>query len=249
MDLASTSSNRKPAPTREERREKKRQRKQNKGPGWFSQMKQVYGMTKMSDPNITWILLLSALATLLVFLLIGVLLHNWITWLIIGIPVAVLVAVIILSRRARRAAYAQVEGQPGAAGATLQDLGRGWIIEEQPVAFNPRTQDLVFRALGRPGVVLVTEGPTQRVRSLVGQERKRLHRLAPNVPVHVVNTGDGEGQVALKRVSKTVRALPKKLTQQEVHEVSKRLSSLNRSLPVPKGVDPMRARPDRKMMR
>ena len=154
-----------------------------------------------------------------------------------------------ISGRPMPRGFIRALGLVKAAGATLQDLGRGWIIEEQPVAFNPRTQDLVFRALGRPGVVLVTEGPAQRVRSLVGQERKRLHRLAPNVPVHVVNTGDGEGQVPLKRVSKTVRALPKKLTQQEVHEVSKRLSSLNRSLPVPKGVDPMRARPDRKMMR
>lgn len=244
-----SSSSKQAQPTRDQKREEKKQKKAAKGPGYFAQMKQVYGMTKKADPNITWILLLAALGTLLVFLLIGVLLHNWITWLIIGLPVAVLVAVILLSRRARRAAYAQVEGQPGAAGATLQDLGRGWIVEQQPVAVNPRTQDLVFRALGRPGIVLITEGPVSRVGGLVNQERKRVRRIAPNVPVHVINTGNGEGEVPLKKVSKTVRDLPKTLTQQEVHAVNNRLTSLNRSLPVPKGVDPMRARPDRRGMR
>ena len=41
-----------------------------------------------------------------------------------------------------------------------------------------------------------------------------------------------------------------KLTKQEVAEVNKRLTALGGvKLPVPKGVDPMRARPDRKGMR
>ena len=76
--------------TREEKREEKRKKKGSK-PGYFAQMKQVFTMTRKSDPNITWILLLAGLVTLLVFLLVGVLFHNWITWLIIGVPVAVLV--------------------------------------------------------------------------------------------------------------------------------------------------------------
>ena len=235
--------------TREEKREEKRKKKAGKGPGPFAQMKQVYQMTKKSDPNITWILLLVALAVVLVFLVIGLLLGNWITFAIIGIPVGVLVAMIVLSRRAEKAAFGQIEGRTGAAGAALSTLRRGWIVEEQPVAMNPRSQDLVFRALGKPGVVLVTEGPSQRVNSLVNQERKKLNRVAPNVPVHVVKAGNDEGQVPLKKITKSLKKLDKTLTMQEVHAVNNRLASLGQGLPVPKGVDPMKARPDRRGLR
>ncbi|MCP3425548.1 DUF4191 domain-containing protein [Rothia sp. AR01] len=244
-----SSSARKGKLTREEKREEKRKKKAAKGPGPFGQMKQVYQMTRKSDPNIPWILLLVALAVVLVFLLIGLLVGNWITFTIIGIPVGVLVAMIVLSRRAERAAFGQIEGQTGAAGAALSTLRRGWIVEEQPVNMNPRTQDLVFRALGKPGVVLITEGPAQRVNSLVNQERKKLNRVAPNVPVHVIKAGNEEGQVPLKKITKSMKKLDKTLTMQEVHAVNNRLASLGKSLPVPKGVDPLKARPDRRGMR
>lgn len=73
-------------------------------------------------------------------------------------------------------------------------LRRGWILKDEPVAVNPRTKDLVFMGIGRAGVVLVTEGPTTRVRSLVDAERKRMGRILPNVPIHVINAGSEEGQ-------------------------------------------------------
>ncbi|MDO4917876.1 MAG: DUF4191 family protein, partial [Rothia sp. (in: high G+C Gram-positive bacteria)] len=117
----------------------------------FAQMKQVFEMTRKSDPNILWVMLMWALLVMLVFIIIGVLTGNWITWTLIGIPFAVMIAILILSRRAERAAFSQIDGQPGASGAALSSLRRGWIVQEQPVAVNPRTQDLVFRALGRPG--------------------------------------------------------------------------------------------------
>lgn len=238
------------ASLREDKRAEKEQKKQNKGPGMFAQMKQVFEMTRKSDPNILWVMLMWALLVMLVFIIIGVLTGNWITWTLIGIPFAVMVAILILSRRAERAAFSQIEGQPGASGAALSSLRRGWIVQEQPVAVNPRTQDLVFRALGRPGIVLVTEGNTSRVGSLVAQERKRLKRIAPNVPVHVINSGNGEKQTPIKQITRDMNKLPNALTQQEVHAVNARLSSLqNNLMPMPKGIDPNRMRPDRKGMR
>ena len=129
-------------------------------------------------------------------------------------------------------------------------LRRGWILKEQPVAISPRTQDLVFLAIGRPGVVLVTVGPTGRVRQLVEAERRRLGRVLPNVPIHVVNAGSQEGQTPLAEVAKTMKKLPKAITRQEVHAVDKRISTLGSAKPpIPKGIDPMRARPDRRAMR
>lgn len=237
------------AAERERKREAKRQRKTAKGPGIFAQMKQVFQMTREQEPNILWWMILLGLAVLLVFLLVGVLLHNWITWLLIGIPFGILAAVILLSRRAERAAFARIEGQPGAAGAALSTLKRGWIIEEEPAAMDPKTKDLLFRAVGLPGVVFVTEGPVNRVEKLVRRERRRIGPVIQNVPIHVLKTGNGEGQVPLNKVVKHMRKLDKKLTKQEVHVVYKRMNTLQNRLPIPKGVDPMRARPDRKAMR
>lgn len=216
----------------------------------MKQIVEVFNMTRRNDPNVVWLMLLAFLGVVAVGLVIGFLINNWITLLIISIPLGLLAATFILSRRAERAAFAQIDGQPGASGAALSTLRRGWILQEQPVAVNPRTQDAVFRAIGRPGVVLVTEGPSHRVKQLVDAERRRLTRILPNVAVHVVETGHGEGQVELSRVARTVQKLPKSLTKQEVHAVNKRVTALgSNKLPIPKGIDPYKARPDRRATR
>jgi F0F1-type ATP synthase assembly protein I len=221
-----------------------------KQPGRMKQIVEVFNMTRRNDPNVVWLMLLAFLGVVAVGLVIGFLINNWITLLIISIPLGLLAATFILSRRAERAAFAQIDGQPGASGAALSTLRRGWILQEQPVAVNPRTQDAVFRAIGRPGVVLVTEGPSHRVKQLVDAERRRLTRILPNVAVHVVETGHGEGQVELSRVARTVQKLPKSLTKQEVHAVNKRVTALgSNKLPIPKGIDPYKARPDRRATR
>ncbi|QCO97825.1 DUF4191 domain-containing protein [Arthrobacter sp. 24S4-2] len=220
-----------------------------KKPNRLKQINEVFQMTRRHDPMVVWLMLLSFLGVVAVSFLVGYLLENWITGLIIGIPLGLLAATLILSRRAERAAFAQIENQPGASGAALGTLKRGWITEDQPVAVNPRTQDAVFRAIGRPGVVLVSEGPTHRVRPLVDAERKRLARILPNVTVHVIESGRGEGQVPLSQIAKKMNKLDKELTKLEVSAVAKRISSLGNRLPIPKGIDPYKARPDRKAAR
>ncbi|CAN7303998.1 DUF4191 domain-containing protein [Arthrobacter sp. LjRoot78] len=220
-----------------------------KKPSRLKQINEVFQMTRRHDPMVVWMMLLAFLGVVAVSFLVGFLLENWITGLIIGIPLGLLAATLILSRRAERAAFAQIENQPGASGAALGTLKRGWITEDQPVAVNPRTQDAVFRAIGRPGVVLVSEGPTHRVRPLVDAERKRLARILPNVTVHVIESGRGEGQVPLSQIAKKMNKLDKELTKLEVSAVSKRISSLGNRLPIPKGIDPYKARPDRKAAR
>ena len=98
----------------------------------------------------------------------------------------------------------------------------------------------------RAGVVLVGEGPA-RVQRLLEAERKKVARILPNVPVHLIQSGDGEGQVALRKLPRTVQRLKRTLTKAEVAEVTKRLRALGGiRMPMPKGVDPLRARPDRR---
>lgn len=220
-----------------------------KKPSQLKQIGEVFKMTRRNDPIVVWLMLLAFLGVVAVSLIVGLLLNNWITGLIIGIPLGLLAAVFILSRRAERAAFAQIENQPGASGAALGTLRRGWITEDQPVAVNPRTQDAVFRAIGRPGVVLVSEGPSHRVKPLVDAERKKLSRILPNVTIHVIESGRGEGQVPISQIAKTMNKYKNELTKGEVGAVSKRISSLGNRLPIPKGIDPYKARPDRKAAR
>jgi hypothetical protein len=215
----------------------------------MKQVVEVFKMTRRNDPSAVWFMLLAFVGIIALGLLVGLLINNVITLMIIAVPLAVLAAIFILSRRAERAAFSQIEGKPGAAGAALSVLRRGWILQEQPVAVNPRTQDAVFRIIGRPGVVLVSEGPSTRVKQLLDGEKRKMARIIPNVPVHVIETGRGDRQVPLSKVPKTVQKLKKTLTKQEVHAVDKRLSALGTKLPIPKGVDPFKARPDRKAMR
>lgn len=220
-----------------------------KKPSRLKQIKDVFQMTRRHDPMVTWLILLAFLGTVAVALLVGFLLENWITGLIIGIVLGVLAATLVLSRCAERAAFAQIENQPGASGAALGTLRRGWITEDQPVAVNPRTQDAVFRAIGRPGVVLVSEGPSHRVKPLIDGERKRLARILPNVTIHVIESGRGEGQTPISQVARKMGKMKNELTKTEVSTVSKRISSLGNRLPIPKGIDPYKARPDRKAAR
>ncbi|MFP5311277.1 MAG: DUF4191 domain-containing protein [Actinomycetes bacterium] len=216
-----------------------------KKPSRLKQIGEVFTMTRRHDPMVPWLMLAVFLGVVAVSFLVGFWLDNWITGLIIGIPLGLLAATFILSRRAERAAFAQIENQPGASGAALGTLRRGWITEEQPVAVNPRTQDAVFRAVGRPGVVLVSEGPTHRVKPLLDAERKRLARILPNVPVHTIQTGRGEGQVPLSQVAKRMGKMKNELTKLEVSTVSKRIASMGNRMPIPKGIDPYKARPNR----
>jgi hypothetical protein len=225
--------------------------KKVKKPSRIKQMVDIFKMTRRHDPMVTWLMLGTFLGVILVALLVTLLVSpgNWITGLLLGIPLGLLGALLIMSRRAERAAYAQIEGKPGAAGAALSSLKRGWIFDEQPASVNPRTQDVVFRAIGKPGIVLITEGPSTRVKGLVDAERRRLNRILPNVAVTVIETGKGEGQVPIAKVTKKMNKLKGELTKVEVGAVNKRISSMGNKLPIPKGIDPYKARPDRKASR
>lgn len=224
---------------------KKKPKKQR----WYHQVWAAYKMTRGQDPMVTWLMLAVFCGILAVALLIGILSGHWIYATVIGLPFALLGAMFVLTRKAERAAYTQIAGQPGAVRAALGTVRGGWNFDDEPVAVN-KHQDLIFRGVGRPGVVLVSEGPAHRVTKLLTDERKRTVRILPNVPVALIQVGDGEDQVPLPKVARKVQRMKKQLTRAEAAEVGKRLKALGGvRLPVPKGVDPMNARPDRKGMR
>ncbi|WP_374969470.1 DUF4191 domain-containing protein [Terrabacter sp. BE26] len=224
--------------------------------GRLSQVLDVYRISKQADPLIGWYMLLSFLVVFGVLLIVGFLVKlPWILG-IFGVLFGILAATIIMSRRAERAAYSQIEGQAGAAGAALTSIRRGWYTDREPVAADvARPGDIasaamVYRALGRPGVVLVGEGPTGRVQKLLAAEKRRVERVAPGVPVTTLRVGSGENEVPLPKLASKVQRLKPQITKDEMAIVNKRLKAIGGlRAPLPPGVDPARARMDRRALR
>jgi len=219
--------------------------------GRMAQIAASYKMTKKSDPRIGlillgWFLLVAAVAFGLMFLLLG----NWIFALVTAVPFGVLAALIVFGRRAQRAGYRQIEGQPGAAAAALGMLRRGWNLEPA-VAFN-RNQDVVHRVVGPPGIVLVGEGNPNRLKPLLASERRKHERVASEVPIHEVIVGDTEGAVPLPNLVKRVTKLGRKVKPAQITDVLARLRALDASrpnVPLPKGPIPTNLKGARQNMR
>lgn len=237
-------------------REKKAPKPQdpNKEPGRLKQIWQVLQMTRRIQPSITWWLLASVVGPIILGVVAAIFLAPWssnpvgfVLYVILGLFVGILIAIIVLGRSAERAAYSQIEGQPGAVGAVLKSgLRRSWIASEMPVHVSPKSQDFVYRAVGRGGIVLFGEGPRSRTQRLLEDERRKVQRIVPNVPITFIYVGPDVDSTPLHRITGELRKLKRALRKQEVLTVNNRLQSLGKNLlPIPKGIDPNRVRASR----
>ncbi|WP_249138757.1 DUF4191 domain-containing protein [Phycicoccus avicenniae] len=235
---------------------------QPKKTGRVAEIRQAYTALKSLDPALGRWMLGVALAVAAVVVAVGFLIGGWWRWygLLVAVPTAALAATIVMNRRGNKAMYGALEGKTGATGAAIGNLGkRGWYTSQEPVAIDgargTRPQDMVgaamvFRALGRPGVVLIGEGPVGRVRKMLKQEEKKVARVAPGVPIHLWVVGDGDDEVPIRKLASRLTRMRPQLSKAEVSVVNKRLTSLGGLRPpIPKGVDPTKARMDRKAMR
>jgi hypothetical protein len=225
--------------------------KKPKGSSRLAQMWQVFQMTRRYDKSIIGLLLISLLLPTAAGVAAGVLLSGGnvftlVIWIIAGVLLGALIGLIVLGRRAERAAYSQIEGQPGAVGAVIKSaLKRSWIAEEMPVAINPKTKDAIYRAVGRGGVALIAEGPIARTQRLVDDEKRKTAKILPNVPITVLTVGPDEESVKLYKLGWQLTKIKPALTKSEVRVVSNRLASLGTNVPIPKGIDPYKVRPSR----
>lgn len=217
-------------------------------PGRIAQIKQTYAITKEADPSIPWVLVACFFGPILVLVGLGIALGHPIWGGVLGFLTGLTLTTWIFGRRAERAVYGQIEGQPGAAAASLNMLKRGWTITPA-VAFN-KQQDLVHRVVGRSGVVLVGEGNHTRVQGLLSQEKRKVARVAPDIAVHELIAGNGDGEVPLRKLPRAVTKLPKSITPGQVNELNHRLKALGAAqgaLPIPKGPMPRSAKQARSM--
>jgi hypothetical protein len=219
--------------------------------GRLKQIALVYRMTRKSDTRIGLILLgvfvVTAAVAFGIFTLIP---GGWVFDVITAVMFGVLSVLIVFGRRAQKAQYDQIEGQPGAAAAALGQLRRGWKVDAG-IAFN-KNQDLVHRVVGPPGIVLVGEGNPNRLKSLLANERRKHERVVADTPIHEVLAGDGEGAVPIPKLSKHVSKLGRAIKPAEMTDVLQRLKALdaNRSnIPLPKGPMPTNLKGARQNMR
>jgi hypothetical protein len=182
----------------------------------------------------------SAVLVIVVFVLIGLLTGLAAFLIPVGVLLGLATAMILFGRFAQQAQYSAIDGQLGAAAAVLQSMRGDWTVT--PAVAGNRTMDVVHRAVGRPGVVLVGEGVPARVASLLAAERKKTERVAHGVPIHEFQAGNGEGQVPVSKLQRKITMLPRTLRPTAVSDLNYRLKALTPTMQMPKGPMPKGAR-------
>ncbi|MFV0634744.1 DUF4191 domain-containing protein [Demequina sp.] len=222
-----------------------------KKPRWYKLVAQAYRFTQPHDKWLIPLLIAIPVGVIGLSVVIGlqfstiVLVYS----IIMGVLLAALAAMYTLTRRFEKVMYARMEGQVGASLSIAQSIRTGWQFADDPISIDPKGRHVVFRGVGKGGVVLLAEGGSAAQKAVTAATR-RITKLVPGVPVHAIYVGTHEGEVALKNVPKAVRKHKKALNRHQRTAVAQRLDAIGgQSIPIPKGIDPTRARPDRKAMR
>lgn len=216
-----------------------------KEPGRFKQIGMVAKVVHQQSPRSIPLAVTVALLILAVFIGIGIWTGSWILWPLTGLPVALLVGFIMFTRTAQRVQYQMLDGRMGGGMVILENMRGNWVVEPG-VAAN-KQMDVVHRVVGRPGVILVGEGNLGRLRGLIAGEKKRVSRVAYDTPIYDFKVGNGEEQVPVSKLQKTLMKLPRNLDKAGTAELNYRLKALPSAMQMPKGPMPKGAKLPRGM--
>ncbi len=208
--------------------------------GRLKQMRMVASLVNQQNRKALPIIAGSAVGIIVVFVLVGLFTGTAAFLIPLGVLLGLLTAMILFGRFAQRAQFTAIEGQPGAAAAVLQSMRGNWTVT--PAVTANRNMDVVHRAVGRPGVILVGEGAPSRLSGLLAAEKKKTARVAHDVPIFEFQIGDGEGQIPVSQLQRKVMRLPRNLRPAAVSDLNYRLKALQPSLQMPKGPLPKGAR-------
>ncbi|WP_159941111.1 MULTISPECIES: DUF4191 domain-containing protein [unclassified Nocardiopsis] len=216
-----------------------------KQPGRLKQIGMVAKVVHQQSPRSIPLAVAVAVVILTVFVVIGILTGSWILWPLTGLPIAFLVGFIIFTRSAQRVQYKILDGRLGAGMAILDNMRGNWVVEPG-VAAN-KQMDVVHRVVGRPGVILVGEGDPNRLKPLIAGEKKRVARVALDTPIYDIKVGNGEDQVPISKLQRTLVKLPRNLDKAGTAELNYRLRALPAKMQMPKGPMPKGAKLPRGM--
>jgi hypothetical protein len=208
--------------------------------GRIKQIRMVAGIVREQNPRALPLVALAGVGVIAIFVIVGLLTGLAGILIPFGVLAGLGTAMILFGRFAQSAQYSAVEGRPGAAAAILQSMRGNWTVT--PAVSANRNMDVVHRAVGRPGVVLVGEGSPNRLPSLLAAEKKRISRVAYETPIYDFQVGNEEGQVPIRKLQRKIMRLPRNLRGPEVSELNYRLKALPQSLQAPKGPMPKTGR-------
>ncbi|WP_229400347.1 DUF4191 domain-containing protein [Micromonospora okii] len=207
-------------------------------------LKQIGMVFKFTAKQDRWFAPLAAGAVLipLALTVVAVVLWGWL-WLPLGILFTLLALLIVLNLRSNKAMMNAAEGQPGAAAQIMESMRGDWRVT--PAVSATTQMDMVHLVIGRPGVILLAEGNTQRVRGLLGQEKRRLSKVIGSAPLYDYMIGQAEGELPIRKLRMTLMRLPRNLSGKDVNALDKRLKALTARPQMPKGAIPKNMRPAR----
>jgi hypothetical protein len=208
--------------------------------GRLKQIRMVAGLVHKANPKAIPIAIGAGVGTLAVFIIIGVLVGPLWLFIPLGLIFGLFATTLLFSRFANSAQYSAIEGQPGAAVAVLQNMRGNWTVT--PAIAGNRNMDIVHRAVGRPGVILIGEGSPNGLASLLSAEKKKVARVAYEVPIIEFTIGNGDGQVPISKLQRKVMRLPRKLKPAAITDINHRLKALQPTLQAPKGPLPKNVR-------
>jgi hypothetical protein len=210
----------------------------------IKQIGMVFSFTAKRDRLFIPLVLVGVIVPLAVTIVLSVLGFGW-SWLGVGVLGALLAVMIILNLRSNKAMMAEMAGQPGAAASLIENMRGDWRVTPAVQYFvEPNNQfNMVHLVVGRPGVVLIGEGNPQKVRQLLGQEKRRLAKVIGSADMRDFIVGDDEGLVPLKSLRNTLMKLPRTVSGKDVNALDKRLKALSARPQMPKGQIPKNMRP------
>ncbi len=224
----------------------KARRKASTDPADMGRMRQIgraYQLTHEHDKALPYLLIGAFLVPVVIAVIIGLATDYLVYAILISLSIGLLLAMLMLVRRAKSATFKRYAGQAGSAEVALSMLPKQWI--SNPVIAATRNRDLVHRTLGPGGLILIGEGESGRVRQLLTSEAKKHEKVAYGVNVTIIVMGDKDGQVPLTKLADHIRKLPRTLQPNQITDIKQRLRALDAvrpPIPAPKGPMPTNSR-------
>ena len=178
--------------------------------GRMRQIGRAYKLTHEYDKALPYLMIGAFVLPIAIGLLVSLLWPHPIYLAFLGASTGLLLAMIVLVRRAKAATYKRYTGQAGSAEVALGMLPKQWVSagdrrQPQPRRGPPHTRSR------RPGAHRRRRsGP---VRQLLNSEVKKHERVAYGIPVSTIVMGDREGQVPLDKLADHIRKMPKVLNR------------------------------------
>ena len=250
-------------------KDEKTKQKKPKKQGTIKQIITIFKYTHKEDKMLPALIAGAFLVPVIVFVILGIIFRwtvlTWVFLMLIAIMLGMLLATIVLTRRADMVGYKQLDGKTGAAISVLRNINKaGFNFPEQPVWVDPRTKDAIWRGTGYNGIYLLGEGDYDRVKRAMDRQEQSIKSVTAGsqIPVYRVMVGNGQGQVPLKKLRSNIirrkaycpthhkNALLAKihprerfiLTKAELEKLNARLRTLQtkNGMGIPKGIDPTR---------